>query len=99
MNVKPLLGNEPCYNKVNINQYKYRITNVVSTEYSCSKRRQKAEFPYRVDAEAFCVGDAEGVVLVCKDDDVGDRVDPQRVVVRPEHGAHVQGQGCQVALG
>ena len=63
------------------------------------KRSPKSGFPYRVDAEAVSVGDAEGVVLVCKDDDVRHRVDPHGVVVGPEHGAHVQGQGRQVTLG
>ena len=41
------------------------------------KKKTVSGFPYRVDTEAVCVGDAEGVVLVCKDDDVGDWVDAQ----------------------
>lgn len=53
---------------------------------------------YRVDRKAVCAGDAERVVFVCKDDDIRDRVDTHRVVVRPEHRTDVQRQRSQVTL-
>lgn len=53
---------------------------------------------YRVEAEAVCIGDAEGIVFVCEDDDIRDGVDTQCVVVGPEHRTDVHRQRSQVAL-
>lgn len=53
---------------------------------------------YRVDTEAVCVGDAEGVVFVCKDNDIRDWVDMQGVVVRPEYRTDIKRQWSQVTL-
>lgn len=54
---------------------------------------------YRVDTEAVCVSDAEGVVFVCEDDDVRYRVDSQGKVIGPEYRTDIQRQWSQVTLG
>lgn len=54
---------------------------------------------YRVDAEAVGAGDSEGVVFVSDDEQVWHGINPQGVIVGPEHGADVQRQWGQVPLG
>lgn len=54
---------------------------------------------YRVNTEAVCVCDAEGVVFVGEDNDIRNWVDTQGVVIRPEHRTDIQRQWSQVTLG
>lgn len=52
-----------------------------------------------VDAEAVAAGDSEGVVFVSSDQQVWQGINAQAVIVGPEHGADVERQRAQVALG
>lgn len=62
-------------------------------------RFELAEVSYRVETEAVSVGDVEGVVLVCENNDVRHRIDTQGIIVSPEYRTDVQRQWSQVTLG
>lgn len=53
---------------------------------------------YRIDTEAVCVSDAEGVIFVCKHNDIWDRVDSESIVESPEHRTDIQRQRREVTL-
>lgn len=90
------LGRNP--DKVN------RLKNILLT---CIRRKHPLQFSdkqsvihsYRVDTEAVCVSDAEGVVFVCEDNDVRYWVDSQGKVIGPEYRTDIQRQWSQVTLG